>query len=212
MRQWGQRGERRGTYLAREREEVDCDRAAAASCQWWCLWMAEAMAHMPLRNRLMGESWATYVLSFADFKLSRNCRPLAVVVSTVSVFVFDSACAQSIQGQQSLSIISMLGVASVATCIVGDGRDVAAPWRGWREREGLLVEPSRRGPCRSHAASRPTPLTVSEPPPTIHATLLGVARTGTFWRFAGRPSPSPTAALAALRLAALSISAGFVIA
>jgi hypothetical protein len=157
-------------------------------------------------------SWATYVLSFADFKLSRNCRPLAVVVSAVSVLAFDSACARAIQRQQSSSTMTIVVVVSVAACFVGDGRDVAAPWRGWREREGLLVEPSRRGPCRSHAASRPTPLALSEPPPTIHATLLGAARTGTFWRFAGRPSPSPIAALAALRLAALSISAGFVIA
>jgi hypothetical protein len=37
MRQWGRREECKGTYLAREREEVDCDRAAAASCQWCCL-------------------------------------------------------------------------------------------------------------------------------------------------------------------------------
>lgn len=41
---------------------------------------------------------------------------------------------------------------------------------------------------------------------------LGAARTGTFWRFAGRASPSPTPALAALRLAALSISSVFVVA
>jgi hypothetical protein len=42
----------------------------------------------------------TYVLSFAAFKLSRNCMPLAVVVSTVSVLAFDSACAQGLHCQQ----------------------------------------------------------------------------------------------------------------
>jgi hypothetical protein len=102
-------------------------------------------------------SWATYVLSFADFKLSRNCRPLAVVVSAVSVLAFDSACARAIQRQQSSSTMTIVVVVSVAACFVGDGRDVAAPWRGWREREGLLVEPSRRVPSSCHPASRDTP-------------------------------------------------------
>jgi hypothetical protein len=46
----------------------------------------------------------------------------------------------------------------------------------------------------------------------MQSALLGAARTGTFWRFAGRPSLSPIAALVALRLLALSILPGFVIA
>jgi hypothetical protein len=46
----------------------------------------------------------------------------------------------------------------------------------------------------------------------MHTYTMGTAHTGTFCRFAGRPSLSPTAALAALRLAALSISTIFAVA
>jgi hypothetical protein len=34
--QWGRRGESLGAYLARKREEVDCNWATAASCQYLC--------------------------------------------------------------------------------------------------------------------------------------------------------------------------------
>jgi hypothetical protein len=68
-------------------------------------------------------------------------------------------------------------------------------------------QPSRRAlHPDAHPASQPPLLASRRPPPTMQSTLSGAARTGTFWRFAGRPSLSPTEALAALRLAALSIS------
>jgi hypothetical protein len=84
-------------------------------------------------------------------------------------------------------------------------------WRGRRGVvNGLLVDTqgvarSRRSPASLQHHSHLAPIPHRRC--TQHPTLLGAARTGTFWRFAGRPSPSPTAALAALRLAALSILA-----
>lgn len=61
-------------------------------------------------------------------------------------------------GPLSASPAIMSKCVAVSVCIVGGGRDVAVAWRGRREGEGLLVEPSRRAPSRSHPASRPTPL------------------------------------------------------
>lgn len=58
----------------------------------------------------------------------------------------------------------------------------------------------------SQPASRPSPLVVSEPPPTMLPSPTICARTGSFWRFDGRPSFSAAAAPAALRFAALSIA------
>jgi hypothetical protein len=153
-----------------------------------------------------------YVLSFAAFKLSRNCMPLAVVVSTVSVFAFDSACAQGFRCQQ-----------ACPSCPPCDRLCTGLHRRRWawccgdmegptEVSVGLLVEPSRRAPSRSHPHRDHRRSHASEPPPTMQSAHLGAAHTGTFWRFAGRPSPSATAAPAALRLLALSILAGIAVA
>jgi hypothetical protein len=56
----------------------------------------------------------------------------------------------------SSSIASTHIAVSASACIVGGDRGVAAPWRGRRRCEGLLVEPSRRVPSSSQPASRPT--------------------------------------------------------
>jgi hypothetical protein len=193
-------------YLAREREEARGDDAAAASCQYWC------------RQASAIQGPGTYVLSFASFKLSRNCRPLAVVVSGVSALACDdSPCTQASHCQRICPLfrrrVQFLRASSAAGVLL------RATWRGRREVKGLLVEPSRRAPSRSHPPS-PNPRPASRPTPLAHrwsttddaSPPRGVARTGTFWRFAGRPSPSPMAALAALRLAALSIFASSVVA
>jgi hypothetical protein len=113
---------------------------------------------MPLQSS-PGQGRGTYVLSFAAFKLSRNCMPLAVVVSTVSVLAFDSACARGFHCQQACPSHlhmwwSLHRLASSAAGVVlrqHGGADGGV-------RVGLLVEPSRRAPSRSHPASRPTPL------------------------------------------------------
>jgi hypothetical protein len=136
--------------------------------------------------------------------------PLAVVFSAVSLFAFDSACTQTVLCQQACT------PSSHALAPLYPGASSARAWccGRWRGRRGvvngLLVDTqglarSRRSPASLQHHSRLSPIPHRRC--TQHSTLLGAARTGTFWRFAGRPSPSPTAALAALRLAALSISA-----
>jgi hypothetical protein len=141
--------------------------------------------------------------------------PLTVVVSTVSVLAFDSACAQGIHCQQARPShphmwLSLHRLASSAAGVVlrrHGGADGGVS-------VGLLVEPSRRAPSRSrpHRDRDRRRSHASEPPPPMQSALLGAAHTGTFWRFAGRPSPSATAALAALRLLALSILTGIAVA
>lgn len=106
-----------------------------------------------------------------------------------------------------LYVISRSIDASVPGCIVGagvllrdrEGRSRRCEWATRRTPRALRSPEDL--PHRSN-----TTLTSPQPPPTMRSTPFGAARTGTFWRFAGRPSLSPTPALAALRLDALSIS------
>lgn len=208
-------------YLAWELEEVVCYRTATASsqsvsqslCPCGC---AQKRRHECCSRRRQSQRAGhhiTYVLSFACFKLSRNCRPLVVVDSAVSAFAFDSACTQTAHCQQARpscpSVLLSLYASSAAV--------VMLPWHGGAggRVKGYLSNPVvalHPGAIPHRDRHRSTAPTSCEPPPTMPSTRLGTARTGTFWRFAGRPSPSPIAALAALRLAALSIFADFAVA
>jgi hypothetical protein len=156
----------------------------------------------------------TYFLSFAVFSPFRNCRPLAVVVSTVSALALDSPCTHAIHCQRTRPWSG--GRAPSPSAPSAGGVMLRAPWRGRRAVKGLLVNPvvALQEPARlpHRIASRPTSTCASLNHHRRCLNTTGAARTGTFWRFAGRPSPSPIAALAALRLAALSIFSVFVVA
>lgn len=159
----------------------------------------------------------THVLSLACFRLSRNFKPAVVVDSTVSEVALVSACTQALRCQH-------CSRRDIPPCSL-DGPPDASSARVWCWGErggadgggGLLVEPPRcvarscpRSPSRIAAK---TPRCISrarrDDASTIHP---WTARTVPFCRFAGRLSCSAAAALAALRLAALSISTTFVIA
>jgi hypothetical protein len=113
-----------------------------------------------------------------------------------------------------VSIISQRYSPVTFVCTVG-GRGVAVRARGRRR-----CWPTRRATPRwSRAACLGTmphrnqhASYISRPPPTMHPPPFRDARTVAFCRFAGRPSPSPAAALEALRFAALSMSIDFVVA
>lgn len=89
-----------------------------------------------------------------------------------------------------------------SACIVGAGALLRRRGGSAEQRKGYSSN-ARHGafPHHNHAL-----LHASEQRPTMQPSPQRIARTGTFCRFAGRFSFSTTAALAALRLEALSIS------
>jgi len=153
----------------------------------------------------------THVLSFACFKLSRNFSPIAVVDAAVSPPSSASVCTRRPCQQTPLS--RSQGSSPVVHARASGELVVLRRRGGAVQGEGRsLVEPSPSSralpihhPQPSHIATiclhRP------EPPPTPPHAIITTrgARTGSFWRFDGRPSFSGAAAPVALRFAALSM-------
>jgi hypothetical protein len=110
----------------------------------------------------------TYFLSFAVFRPFRNCRPLAVVVSTVSALALDSPCTHAVHCQRTRPLSG--GRALSPSAPSAGGVMLRAPWRGRRAVKGLLVNPvvALQEPARlPHRIATNIHLRLAEPPPTM---------------------------------------------
>jgi hypothetical protein len=155
----------------------------------------------------------THVLSFAAFKLSRNFSPISVVDAAVSPPSSASVCPRSPcqhcpQTPQAISLWDMYarvgGARGVGGGVEGQRKVKVARSSNQVRRRALPIH--RPQPSRiPHATVSPNRTEPRPTPPRPIFTTRG-ARTGSFWRFDGRPSFSGAAAPDALRFAALSIS------
>jgi len=138
--------------------------------------MPEDKAQVPLWTWLVG---GTHVLSFACFKLSRNCRPLVVVVCVVSAFAFDSACTRAVHCQQACTS------SSAALLPLFPHASSGRAWCCGRQggASGVVKWATCRTPSRSPSRGSPTPLAPRPPStPTMHTTIYTIGG-GTYRHF-----------------------------